>query len=305
MDASEVKPFSQWWLDWCHSLRSKPWRIGVSNRSYEKENARFEAGHVDPRDHRCIVDEPLQRDDPFSIWLIPEGNRQIGGLHAGKFKGKVTYATIPPRIISLPKPSSDRLPSDVGMPLGFITSLVDERVEAGLQRQAKVLLATKEAKATKALLPTIEAGSWNEVHIAFVSNDSIRIRSGNRDKTFSYAELGFKDSRKVDTPNSHWIVFHTLAECGEISWKIDVDQKTRNQAQKAIQAIRKTLKEITGLDDDPFENYRKVKAYRPKFKLVDKSYGGTGMLLTQANQENEEDDSDPEIQALMDEDINR
>ena len=57
MDASEVTPFVQWWNDWCQSLRSKPWRIAVSNIPYEEGNARFEAG----------------REDPFSIWLFPQG----------------------------------------------------------------------------------------------------------------------------------------------------------------------------------------------------------------------------------------
>ena len=73
MDAPEVRPFVQWWGDWCLSLRPRPWRIVVSNIPYEEENTRFEAGHEDSRDHCCIVDEPLKQDDPFFIWLIPQG----------------------------------------------------------------------------------------------------------------------------------------------------------------------------------------------------------------------------------------
>ena len=76
MDPSVVKPFPQWWLDWYQSLRSKPWRIAVSNISYEEENARFDTGHVDPKDHRCLVDEPLKQGDPFSIWLYPSGENR-------------------------------------------------------------------------------------------------------------------------------------------------------------------------------------------------------------------------------------
>ena len=55
MDPSVVKPFPQWWLDWHYNLRSKPWRIVVSNISYEKENARFEAGQVDAPKMRASV----------------------------------------------------------------------------------------------------------------------------------------------------------------------------------------------------------------------------------------------------------
>ena len=155
-------------------------------------------------------------------------------------------------------------------------------------------------------MPAIKASSWDEVQITFVSNESIRIQAGDLDKPFSYAELGFKDGRKVDTPDTRWRTLQKLAQHGEISWETDTDQKIRNIAQKAIQDIRKKLKEITGLEDDPFEPYRKVKAYRPKFKLVDKRYGGTGILIDRKNnEESEEDDTDPEIQAIMDEDIDR
>ena len=421
MDAPEVRPFVQWWGDWCLSLRSKPWRIVVSNIPYEEENARFEAGHEDSRDHRCIVDEPLKRDAPFSIWLRPQGKgreerpfcliyekltaesalqlttaslvikaalqvdivesfcvmahifvaletwakEEIGkqeGRHIpsiltfglakyselefasansdfnpgyplqellwhwstegakyiaslrsikehihDKYTGFITYKTIPPRIVGVPKLPSDQRPSDTDVIVESIRSLTEKVDELNSTlRQTEAPLVTKEAEATKSLLPPIKASSWDEVQITFVSNESIRIQAGDLDKPFSYAELGFKDGRKVDTPDTRWRTLQKLAQHGEISWKTDTDQKIRNIAQKAIQDIRKKLKEITGLEDDPFEPYRKVKAYRPKFKLVDKRYGGTGILIDRKNnEESEEDDTDPEIQAIMDEDIDR
>ncbi|MBR59543.1 MAG: hypothetical protein CMH54_16200 [Myxococcales bacterium] len=150
---------------------------------------------------------------------------------------------------------------------------------------------------------------WDQITIELVSNDSIRISGGGKSETYHYQKLGFNDGRKIDQPNRCWSVLQKLTEHGEFSWETDIDQRTRNQAKKAIQIIRKKLKEIIGIDEDPFENYRKVKAYKPKFKLVDKRYGGTGienaLKPETQNFENEEDAIDSDILDMMNEEINR
>ena len=123
--------------------------------------------------------------------------------------------------------------------------------------------------------PTPKGTIWEEITITFVSNESIRIKARDVTRTYPFSQIGFRDHRRIDKPNSIWKLFDVLSTMnGHLDWKaldrrgrtVHVDQK---QIQKRISILRKLLQNLIGLSDDPFYPYRKRKAYEARFSLRD------------------------------------
>jgi len=117
--------------------------------------------------------------------------------------------------------------------------------------------------------PTPPNTTWKMVSIQFVSDRSVRVMVGLVDKTYTFEEMGFKDNRKVDSPDKQWEVLRCLAKNrGELS-------KQKGTAiqygEKRVQGIRKKLRTFMGIEDDPFFPYGRVWCYRTKFSIEDKS----------------------------------
>src|SRR5262245_38586788 len=112
---------------------------------------------------------------------------------------------------------------------------------------------------------------WKEVSITFVSDNSVKIQARTIVKTYSFITMGFADTRKVDQPDSRWVILRSMAEAGgEISRKNKGTlHRLHASVKTAVKEIRQRLQEFLGISDDPFCSYRKVRAYKPKFKLID------------------------------------
>lgn len=59
---------------------------------------------------------------------------------------------------------------------------------------------------------------------------------------------------------------------GEIRWSAKGQPHVKDHAKAKIKIIRKRLREVMQIDDDPFKPYRRVKAYKTKFRIIDKSF---------------------------------
>ena len=106
--------------------------------------------------------------------------------------------------------------------------------------------------------------------IEFTSNDSVKIAARGRSKIFRFAEIGFADARKNDSPDFQWELLQYIARHnGRLSWDDEASARVRDGAKAKIKVIRRRLNEVMQIDDDPFEPYRKVKAYMPKFTITD------------------------------------
>lgn len=157
----------------------------------------------------------------------------------------------------------------------FKSGELEKKIQTILQvKQSDPKLSLKKNKPShqKDLekFPTPEGTRWEDVTIQIVSKDSIKISVKEVHKRFNYAEIGFKDKRKGDLPDSQWEVLKDFgAQNGEISWG---SQRAQLKIQKKIQKIRKRLRNLIGIDGDPFYPYRKYKAYKTKFKIEDISY---------------------------------
>ena len=92
--------------------------------------------------------------------------------------------------------------------------------------------------------------SWDEVEIAFLSDERIEIWVGGKHRsTHNYGELGFED-RRTGKPNLAWVMLRELAkERGTIP-QPQAGQH-RAMVQKRIEEIREKLRNHFGIEGDP------------------------------------------------------
>lgn len=117
--------------------------------------------------------------------------------------------------------------------------------------------------------PKLDGLRWNEVTIKFVSNDSVRITARGIRRTLSFSEMGFRDSRKADSPDQQWILLKYMARNGgELRWNDPNPPPDQSKAKHKIKHIRKRISEVLHIDNDPFEPYRKFGCYKSRFILI-------------------------------------
>jgi hypothetical protein len=62
---------------------------------------------------------------------------------------------------------------------------------------------------------------WEEVTIAFVSNDSLRISARGKSQVFMFSDIGFRDGRKGDRPDKQWELLQWMAN---VRWTPETGQ---------------------------------------------------------------------------------
>ena len=128
-------------------------------------------------------------------------------------------------------------------------------------------LATRLAKTPTATFPMIDGLRWEEVTIAFISPQQVQISARRRRIILDFKKMGFED-RRTGTSDSRWALLRKLAELkGRLDWNSKVEQGVRNRVKAAVKEIRDRLQAVLQIADDPFEDYKAVKAYQTKFTL--------------------------------------
>jgi len=128
--------------------------------------------------------------------------------------------------------------------------------------------------------PTPSGTKWEEITITFISGKSIRIKAGGVSKIYHYAQIGFVDGRIGDKSSKLWGFFHGLAKVnGEFDWGLPmdlggrfVDLGDRTQVYKWVSDLRKILKRIMGLTDDPFYPFWSKRKYETRFTLRNEAF---------------------------------
>lgn len=114
---------------------------------------------------------------------------------------------------------------------------------------------------------------WEDVKIVFRSNVMLRVTVGDVSEKYMFGELGFRDGRKVDLPDTRWAILKLLAKHdGKLSWESVPDRKTANRVQAAIKDIRRRLELLMGIEEDPFHPYHSSRGWVTKFDLRDESF---------------------------------
>ena len=116
--------------------------------------------------------------------------------------------------------------------------------------------------------------TWKDLKIELMSDSVIRfkiINSEIKGLRFSYTDLGMKDKRKTDLPNTMFEFLVGLIEMRGVFRLDDIALKDRSMVEKTISRLRGKLREITGIEGNPilFIKYPYPKRYETQFKTKD------------------------------------
>lgn len=119
--------------------------------------------------------------------------------------------------------------------------------------------------------PTLQANKWEDIEIAFISDERVQISVGTQIETRNYAEMGFA-SKTSGNPVLAWATLRAMAEAGGVT-KFASDSRKWAEIEKRIQEIRRVLRQMFGLTDDPLPYIKKTRpdsgdfGYRARFKI--------------------------------------
>jgi hypothetical protein len=149
--------------------------------------------------------------------------------------------------------------------------------DGGLQldrSEVRSAMGQEPAKRTQDVppFPTPDGVIWEQVVVEFQNDNVVKITAGSVVDHKAFSDMGFVDRRKKpEQPDKLWRVLRMIAEYeGEIGWKDDVpiSLKERGKMKKWFSDIRKRLRAyFPTIPGDPFEPYRKAKAYKTIFIL--------------------------------------
>lgn len=151
-----------------------------------------------------------------------------------------------------------------GLPLAMGTSYADLLIVK--HRLDEMLECLPAAKRIIKPFPTPAGATWGDVEIRFLSDHRIQIDLRTHSEVVRYAEVGFENS-KTGNPGSAWHLLCELAKSNG-NLKRPIAGKEISRVEKAVQALRKRLREYFRLQEDPFLDYRNVKCYQTKFKIT-------------------------------------
>ena len=140
-----------------------------------------------------------------------------------------------------------------------------------MRLQEMLVLATKAQRKQfqpAGVFPMPAGAQWKDVTISFTSDHSVQIFVQDVSAVRTYAEMGFEDRRQGGgKPNSAWGCLILIAKLGgRIERRVDLKRQEWPKVVKQVQAIRATLKQLFGLQEDPLP-FRKHTAYEAQFKI--------------------------------------
>ena len=134
-------------------------------------------------------------------------------------------------------------------------------------QKIEAVTANAEAKSSKA--SNQAPMSWQEIEIAFLSDERIEICSGGSRTTYNYAEFGFAD-RRSQKPIQAWAILREMSSSdrnGTIPRPLPGKDKTT--IQKRIEEIREKLRGHFKIQVDPIPFNGSV--YQASFKISRRS----------------------------------
>ena len=146
--------------------------------------------------------------------------------------------------------------------------------------------STETKHQTAANFPSPPDLKWDEVTITFFQDDAVKIKAQNVEKKFTFAEMGFKDGRKGDAPNSRWDMLRDgfAVRGGAIKWEDDLPQTEKVNLKKTVSDIGSTLKLFFNMTDGPFQRYHSSRGYNLKLTLLDHRSGNDHLPLNSSSE---------------------
>jgi hypothetical protein len=118
--------------------------------------------------------------------------------------------------------------------------------------------------------PVFQADKWEDIEILFLSDERVQITFCTQTETRNYEEMGFA-SKQNGKPVLAWAALREMAQRAGVT-QIVSDKRKWADVEKRIQEIRKVLRHMFGLTDDPLPFKKKRRGsedfgYRAKFKV--------------------------------------
>ncbi len=128
------------------------------------------------------------------------------------------------------------------------------------QRLEEIRKHLERGERTHTSFPTPSGAKWEDVAIRFLSDHRIEVIVLGQRATYNYAEAGFED-RRSRNPVLSWVSLRELARNGG---RVDrpVALANRKNLGKNIRDLRKRLKRLFELEDDPINSYHQMKCYQ-------------------------------------------
>ena len=134
------------------------------------------------------------------------------------------------------------------------------------------------ALSTKRITPLkLPSGTkWEYITIQFLDYERVKIQAPDKfSKIVNFQKMGF-ENLKNGKPNTQWKLLYDLSRYrGDLSWtistyrkKVDSHPLSTPKIKKQIQRLSSTLKEFFNINDAPFYDYAKIRAYKTKFFLL-------------------------------------
>jgi hypothetical protein len=111
---------------------------------------------------------------------------------------------------------------------------------------------------------------WGDISMRFLDKECLDIRAGGKPLgAKNFAVLGF-ENKKNKSPDTIWFTLFALGENeGEITWKgRDRSGELSSKLKKNISILRKRLKDLFAISEDPFYPYIEKRAYKAKFSIT-------------------------------------
>jgi len=117
---------------------------------------------------------------------------------------------------------------------------------------------------------------WEHITIQFLDYDKVKILAPSHFKKITdFRKMGF-ENLKNGKPNTQWKLLYDLSRYrGDLSWtiatyrrRVDSHPLSTPKIRKQIQILSQGLKQYFDIDDQPFYDYIKYKAYKTKFFLL-------------------------------------
>lgn len=117
---------------------------------------------------------------------------------------------------------------------------------------------------------------WEHITIQFIDYDKVKIQAPNHFKKITdFRKMGF-ENLKNGKPNKQWELLYALSRYhGDLSWtiatfrkRVDSHPLSTPKIRKQIQILSQSLKQYFNINEPPFYDYVKFKAYKTKFFLL-------------------------------------
>jgi hypothetical protein len=165
------------------------------------------------------------------------------------------------------------------MPLGWAFGPPDRMAEKfitlGIRLRRMIALGASEASNAKpefarrhTQIPLPSGTRWSDIEIRFLGDHNFQVFvRGRAGEALDFEAAGFADRRGGERvkPNAAWSMLTFLAN-HDGAIKLESSETNRERVVKGVATLRKKLKELVGLDEDPFHPCRAGK-YSAKFAV--------------------------------------